>query len=102
MDGLIDLSLLALYLKYFLLIFAAVVSVVSVVLCIIDKNRAKKHGRRIPEAELMLAGALGGALPMLITMLLIRHKTKHVKFMLGLPLEILLHGIIVFLICFNG
>jgi uncharacterized membrane protein YsdA (DUF1294 family) len=36
-------------------------------------------------------GLVGGALPMYITMKLIRHKTKHKKFMLGLPAEIILH-----------
>ena len=33
----------------------------------------------------MYLGALGGALPMYVTMRIIRHKTKHKKFMIGLP-----------------
>jgi uncharacterized membrane protein YsdA (DUF1294 family) len=36
----------------------------------------------------MLTGAAGGAAAMLTVMLLIRHKTRHVKFMVGLPLII--------------
>ena len=36
-------------------------------------------------------GAVGGAPVMLLTMLVIRHKTRHAKFMLTLPLFTLLH-----------
>jgi uncharacterized membrane protein YsdA (DUF1294 family) len=41
---------------------------------------------RIPEKVLLLFSALGGSVAMFITMLIIRHKTKHVKFMLGIPI----------------
>ncbi len=56
-----------------------------------DKLAAKRHRRRVPEATLMGIGALGGALSMLITMKLIRHKTRKPKFMIGLPLLLILH-----------
>jgi len=56
-----------------------------------DKIAAKKHRWRVPEATLMGIGALGGALLMLITMKLIRHKTRKPKFMIGLPLLLILH-----------
>lgn len=81
------------YLKYFLIYFA-VVAAVSVLLTAFDKFAAKKRVWRVPEATLMLAGLLGGALPMFITMKLIRHKTKHKKFMIGLPAEFILHAVI--------
>ena len=45
---------------------------------------------RTPEKTLLILSALGGSVAMLITMLLIRHKTKHVKFMLGIPIIIIL------------
>lgn len=53
-----------------------------------DKSRAKKHKRRIPERTLFLTAAFGGAAAMYLTMLTIRHKTKHKRFMIGLPLII--------------
>jgi uncharacterized membrane protein YsdA (DUF1294 family) len=37
----------------------------------------------------MLISALGGSVTMLVTMLVIRHKTRHIKFMLGIPLIII-------------
>lgn len=78
-----------------LIIYFAIISLVSVVLTVADKASAKKGGWRIPEATLMMLGLFGGALSMYVTMRTIRHKTKHKKFMIGLPLEIALHTAIV-------
>ena len=81
-------------LKAFLL-FYLIIAVVSVILTVHDKSAARKGAWRVPEATLMGIGFIGGALPMLITMKLIRHKTRHIKFMVGLPLEIILHVAII-------
>lgn len=72
-----------------LLVYLILINIVSVVLTVADKISAKKRGFRISEATLILCGAFGGAISELVTMLIIRHKTRHVKFMLGLPLIIL-------------
>ena len=73
-----------------LLIYLAVISVVSVVVCIYDKIAAKHNPKhRTREATLLLLSAVGGSVAMYATMQLIRHKTKHVKFMLGIPLIII-------------
>ena len=80
------------------LIYFAAVCVGSVLITVLDKIAAKRHAWRIPESTLLLLGALGGAPAMLLTMLLIRHKTRHLKFMLGLPLLILLQCAAVILI----
>ena len=61
-------------------------TLISIYITIYDKAMAKKGRRRIPEATLLLFSALGGSLAMYITMQLIRHKTKHIKFMLGIPI----------------
>lgn len=57
-----------------------VISLVSIVVCFYDKAISKK-GKvelRIPEKVLFLTfPILGGSLAMFVTMLLIRHKTKH-------------------------
>lgn len=70
--------------------FAAAVAVIS------DKRRARKHRWRIPENRLLLIAALGGSPAMLLTMLLIRHKTRHPKFMVGIPAILLLQGLAVY------
>lgn len=76
------------------IIYLIAVSLVAVLITAADKLAAKKGAWRVPEATLMLIGLFGGALPMYVTMKTIRHKTKHKKFMIGLPLEIALHAAI--------
>ena len=75
----------------FVLVYLLVISVISIAVTIYDKwaakNRPKKRTR---ESTLLLLSALGGSIAMLLTMYGIRHKTKHIKFMLGIPLIILI------------
>ena len=79
----------------YIFIWLVIISAVSVILTVYDKIAAKTGGRRIAEKTLMLLGLIGGAAAILVTMLIIRHKTRHAKFMVGLPVEIILHiGII--------
>ena len=79
--------------KYFVAI-----SLLTVIITVYDKIAAKSLPRhRIPENVLMLLGFLGGALPEYIAMKLIKHKTRHKKFMICLPLFTVLHiAILVF------
>ena len=72
--------------------YLALISLVSIVVCIYDKAISKKNRveLRIPEKTLLILSAIGGSIAMFVTMLAIRHKTKHVKFMLGIPLIIIL------------
>ena len=81
-----------------LLAYIALISLISIIVCIYDKKISKKNRveLRIPEKTLLVLSALGGSVAMFITMLLIRHKTKHVKFMLGIPLIILVQAAAVF------
>ena len=75
-----------------LVIYLIVISIISIIVCIYDKKISKKNRveLRTPERTLLILSALGGSVAMFATMLLIRHKTKHVKFMLGIPLIIIL------------
>ena len=74
-----------------ILAYLAVISLISIIVCIYDKTAAKIAKRhRTREATLLLLSALGGSAAMLLTMFAIRHKTKHVKFMLGIPVIIAL------------
>ena len=61
------------------------ISGLAVILTAVDKIAAKCRARRIPEATLFTVSLLGGSAAMYLCMLLIRHKTKHKRFMLGLP-----------------
>ena len=75
---------------YIILIYLAAISLVSVIVTVYDKIASKNLPRhRTREATLLILSALGGSVFMFITMLIIRHKTKHIKFMLGIPVIIL-------------
>lgn len=73
------------------LIYLLAINIVAISLTIYDKIASKKFRKnRIRENVLLLIGAMGAAVSMYITMKLIRHKTRHKKFMIGLPIIILL------------
>lgn len=74
----------------YLHIYLIAISVVAIILTLHDKTAAKKHRWRIKESTLMIVSALGGSVAMLITMRVIRHKTQHKKFMVGIPVIIAL------------
>jgi len=75
-----------------LIVYFIIISIVSILVCIYDKKVSKKNRveLRTPEKILLILSAIGGSIAMFITMLLIRHKTKHIKFMLGIPIIILI------------
>ncbi len=72
-----------------LLWLAAGMSVIAFVVCGFDKRRAKKGGRRVPERTLFVLALLGGSFGLLLGMELFRHKTRKRRFMLGVPLIVL-------------
>ena len=53
-----------------------------------DKERARRGARRLPEAHLLFAALAGGALGLGLGMLLCRHKTRKLLFVVGVPLAL--------------
>lgn len=76
--------------NYIPYIYFAIISLISVTVTCIDKSRAKNNGNRVPEKTLFFISAIGGSVAMYCTMRIIRHKTKHKRFMIGLPVIIIL------------
>ncbi len=74
-------------------IWLGVAGIVSFLLFGIDKGRARRGEWRIPERILLGSALLGGGLGALLGMRVFRHKTKHLKFLLGVPLSIVLNGL---------
>lgn len=81
----------------FLFYFLAV-SLITALITAIDKYKAKRGSFRISEATLFFLAAIGGALGEYLTMRLIRHKTLHKRFMIGLPLIIILQTVAIILV----
>ena len=75
--------------------YIAIISAIAIFTTIKDKIAAIMDRRRTPEKKLMLISALGGSCAMLLTMFLIRHKTRHAKFMIGVPIMITVQIIII-------
>ena len=70
-------------------IYFIAVSVVAIVMTVRDKRAAQSKGVRTPERRLFVAALLGGSMAMYITMQVIRHKTAHKRFMIGLTVMML-------------
>ena len=84
--------------------YIAVISLISIIVCIYDKKISKRNNvkLRIPEKSLFLWSAAGGSLAMYITMRLIRHKTKHVSFMVGIPVIFILQVALIVALAYFG
>lgn len=70
--------------KYFLL-YLLLMNAIAFVFMHADKRRARKNRWRIPERTLIGTAVLGGGIGALMGMYTFRHKTKHLKFTLGIP-----------------
>ncbi len=81
-------------------IYLLIINALAFLLMRIDKQKAKKNRWRIPEAVLLGISAIGGSLGGLLGMLVFRHKTKHCRFVFGIPLMLCLH--LAFLIYFRN
>lgn len=65
---------------YLLLINAA-----GMIIMLVDKRKAIKNRWRIPERTMIAVALFGGSLGIYAGMQLFRHKTKHAKFYIGVP-----------------
>lgn len=74
-----------------LTVYLILINALGFLLMCLDKHYARKKMWRIPERTLMAVAALGGSLGSLMGMYLFRHKTRHRKFTLGVPLLLVLH-----------
>ena len=71
---------------HLILLYLIIVNAAAFLLMLADKQKAKRGAWRIPEKTLIGAAAIGGSIGALCGMYLFRHKTKHLKFTLGIPL----------------
>ena len=70
-----------------LLLYLILINLLGFVLYGVDKVKSKRKGScRIPERVLLWVARLGGGLGCWLGMMLFRHKTKHNRFMILVPL----------------
>ena len=80
----------------YLLIYLFLVNAAGLLFMYADKQKARRGAWRIPEATLMTIAAIGGSFGAFIGMKCFRHKTKHAKFFVGIPLLMAVHIVALF------
>lgn len=80
-----------------LIIYILIINVVAFCVSGLDKSAAIHNRSRVPEKTLFLLAAIGGSVGIYASMFLFRHKTKHVSFMLGIPMIIAIQIIFVWI-----
>lgn len=84
-----------------LIMYLLLINALGLLLMIVDKSRARKRLRRIAEINLFTVGILGGSAGIIFAMIMVRHKTRHLKFTIGMPLILALQILLfLFLILF--
>ena len=79
-------------LKYIIIIgYLEVMNIVGIAVMGIDKSKAKRGAWRIKEVTLFGVSIIGGSIGTLLGMFMFRHKTKHIYFVIGMPLILILH-----------
>ena len=78
----------------YVLLYLIIINALGFLFMLIDKQKAKKKKWRIPEATLMGSAAIGGSIGALAGMYTFRHKTKHPKFTIGVPVILVLQLIL--------
>ncbi|MDY2607954.1 MAG: DUF1294 domain-containing protein [Lachnospiraceae bacterium] len=88
--------------KKFILIYLIAINIIAFAVMGIDKRKAIKRRWRIPEKSLFLSAILGGSIGAIAGMQLFRHKTKHTKFVIGMPAILILQIVIIVAISTTG
>ncbi|MDF2539918.1 MAG: putative rane protein [Herbinix sp.] len=79
-------------LKSLITIYLIGMSVAGFAMMGMDKHKARKNEWRISERTLLVIAYLGGGIGSYLGMYTFRHKTKHIKFMLLLPISAVLYA----------
>ena len=79
-------------------IYTIIISTISFLLMYIDKKKAKSYKRRIKESTFVIIAILGGAIGIILSMLILKHKTSKKKFYYLMPFIYLLNRSVSFFI----
>lgn len=84
-----------------ILLYLIVINALGFGLMLVDKYKARKNLWRIRESTLLLVAVLGGSIGSLIGMYTVRHKTRHLKFTLGIPVILAVQILLLSAVCFQ-
>ncbi len=76
--------------------YIMIINLIGFVMMCMDKQLAIHHKNRIPEKVLFLTAIIGGSFGSILGMYAFRHKTKHLSFVVGMPVILITQIIIVY------
>lgn len=85
----------------FLALYTIAINCIGFVIMGYDKQRAIKHEWRIKEKTIFVIGFLGGCIGILLGINIFRHKTKHKKFVYGIPFILFIQLLIIVIIFYS-
>ncbi|RDU23940.1 DUF1294 domain-containing protein [Anaerosacchariphilus polymeriproducens] len=88
---------------YYTIIFAYLfgMNLTAFVSMKLDKDKARKHQWRIPEKTLFILALLGGSVGSIFGMRIFHHKTKHLHFIIGMPIILFFQILLLSLLFFS-
>lgn len=78
----------------FIAVYFIIMNIFAFILYFADKRKAVNHRWRIPESTLLGTAFIGGSFGAFFAMRAFRHKTKHLKFTLTVPMMMTLHAVL--------
>ena len=78
--------------------YLIIINFISFILVAIDKRKAIKNKYRISEKTFFIFSFIGGSLGTLLGMFQFHHKTKKLKFLIGIPILLLFNILVLYLI----
>lgn len=79
-----------------MLIYLLIVNAIGFIVMLYDKYMAKNNLWRIPEISLLGVAVIGGSLGCWVGMYVARHKTKHLQFVIGIPVILVVQGFLLY------
>ena len=81
-----------------ILTYLVIINIAAFIAFGIDKWRARNNAWRIPETTLFLLAIIGGSIGAEIGMHVWHHKTRHLSFIIGIPIILLLQIIVIYIL----
>ena len=82
-----------------ILLYLFIINATGFLVMTADKLFAQSRSWRVPERTLLCVAAIGGSIGIWSAMYVVRHKTKHMKFVIGIPMILLIHiGLVLYFI----
>ena len=78
--------------------YILIINMIGFIMMCVDKQLARHHKRRISEKLLFFVAIICGSVGSILGMYAFRHKTKHMSFVIGMPLILIMQMIIAYLL----